>query len=119
MSTTSTISRPVVSGAAQINWSIDRSVLSALEPVSKQAFTLDNPFPTSFRSDSSDAVKERLKPFTPCTVMHNLRPFLGVGYGTEWVLRGSGVGKGDDTDSGSYSFLRRQASGTGPIDGHN
>jgi regulator-associated protein of mTOR len=118
MSSTSTLSRPVISGAAQVNWSIDRSVLSALEPVSKQAFTLDNPFPTSYRTGSLDNIKERFKAFTPCTVMHNLRPFLGVGYGTEWVLRGSGVGKGDDTDSGSYSFLQRQAR-TVPSEAYN
>jgi len=119
MSTTSSLSRPIVSGAAQINWSIDRSVLSSLEPVSQQAFTLDNPFPTSFKNEDPEIIKSRLKPFAPYTVMHNLRPFLGVGYGTQCVLRGSGVGKGDDTDSGSYSFLRKQASGTVPTKTHD
>lgn len=45
----------------------------------------------------------------PYTVIHNLRPYLGVGYGSRIYLRGAGVGTGEDTDSGSYSFLRSQA----------
>jgi regulator-associated protein of mTOR len=45
----------------------------------------------------------------PYTVMHPLRPWLGIGYGKSCHLRGSGVGEGDDTDSGSYSFLQSQA----------
>jgi hypothetical protein len=47
--------------------------------------------------------------YKPYTVMHNLRPYLGVGYGNRVYLRGAGVGTGEDTDSGSYSFLRSQA----------
>jgi regulator-associated protein of mTOR len=44
----------------------------------------------------------------PFTVMHPLRPWLGIGYGKNCHLRGSGVGEGEDTDSGSYSFLQSQ-----------
>jgi regulator-associated protein of mTOR len=47
--------------------------------------------------------------FRPYTVLHPLRPFLGIGYGKNCWLKGSGVGKGHDTDSGSYSFLKEQA----------
>lgn len=47
--------------------------------------------------------------YRPSTVVHPLRPFLAFGYGRSWFLRGAGVGKGDDTDSGSYSFLKAQA----------
>jgi regulator-associated protein of mTOR len=46
--------------------------------------------------------------WAPYTVMHPLRPWLGIGYGKNCHLRGSGVGEGDDTDSGSYSFLQSQ-----------
>jgi hypothetical protein len=45
----------------------------------------------------------------PYMVMHPLRPWLGLGYGKTCHLRGSGVGEGDDTDSGSYSFLKSQS----------
>ena len=110
MSTTATLSQLTIAGAAHVDWSICRSNLSSLESVSRERFTLDNPFPTSFRN-GPDLVSHRLRPFAPYTIMHNLRPFLGVGYGSECVLRGVGVGKGDDTDSGSYSFLQRHASG--------
>lgn len=46
--------------------------------------------------------------YKPYTVIHNLRPYLGVGCGNRVYLRGAGVGSGEDTDSGSYSFLRSQ-----------
>jgi hypothetical protein len=44
----------------------------------------------------------------PYAVMHPLRPWVGLGFGSTCRLRASGVGQGDDTDSGSYSFLKSQ-----------
>jgi regulator-associated protein of mTOR len=53
--------------------------------------------------------------WAPYTVMHPLRPWLGIGYGKNCHLRGSGVGEGDDTDSGSYSFLQSQGKMAGVL----
>ena len=86
-----TSSPPIASGQREVSLGIYRSNLSTLSPV-----TCDT---ISYASSS---------PFQPYVVMHNLRPFLGLGFGTKCALRGSGLGKGDDTDSGSYSFLRSQ-----------
>ena len=60
----------------------------------------------SFDRQSDDVIKLKQ---TPYTVIHPLRPFLGIGYGRTCILRGAGVGKGDDTDSGSYSFMKAQS----------
>ena len=81
----------------RVDFGLFRSTRDAIKPVTEEQFILD-PQP--------DQVVQTYKPFT---VMHSLRPFLGVGYGHSTMLRGSGVGKGDSTDSGSYSFLRSQA----------
>ncbi|WWC89265.1 uncharacterized protein L201_004186 [Kwoniella dendrophila CBS 6074] len=51
-------------------------------------------------------INERFKPYT---IIHPLRPFLSLGFGKKWFLRGCGIGKGDNTDSGSYTFLKSQA----------
>lgn len=60
----------------------------------------------TFTPQADDVASRRFKPYT---VVHQLRPFLAIGYGRTCFLRGAGVGKGEDTDSGSYSFLRAQA----------
>lgn len=44
----------------------------------------------------------------PYAVMHPLRPWVGLGFGSTCRLRAAGVGNGDNTDSGSYPFLKSQ-----------
>lgn len=80
------------------NFGLYRSTLSMMTSVTEETVTFGE----------QDSKSESLKGAKPYTVVHALRPFLGIGYGTESYLRGAGVGKGDDTDSGSYSFLRAQ-----------
>ncbi|ORY31945.1 raptor N-terminal caspase like domain-domain-containing protein [Naematelia encephala] len=98
MSTISTI-LPNSNGAGpSANWGIYRSNLSLVSAVTEE--TID------FGPQEDDV---KLQDFKPYTVVHPLRPFLGIGYGRTCFLRSCGVGSGDDTDSGSYSFLRAQA----------
>lgn len=85
-----------LSTSVNVSWGIHRCSLGRLSTVSTETFRLD--LPVSIGSGHP----------IPYTTMHPLRPFLGVGYGNQCVLRGSGVGKGDDTDSGSFSFLSKQ-----------
>ncbi|WVQ80742.1 hypothetical protein IAT38_002847 [Cryptococcus sp. DSM 104549] len=80
------------------SWALHRAALGSLSEVTTE---LINFGPQVRDVEAGD--------FRPYTVMHPLRPFLGMGYGRTCYLRGCGVGKGDDTDSGSYSFLRAQA----------
>ena len=80
------------------NFGIHRSTLSTLSAVTEESIT--------FARQAPDVDAHSFKPYT---VVHPLRPFLGIGYGRSCFLKGAGVGKGDDTDSGSYSFLRAQA----------
>jgi regulator-associated protein of mTOR len=82
-------------------WAIHRST-SILEEVSTEIYKLDNVFPSG---PEHQAQAKRAFPFT---VIHGLRPFLGVGFGTQSCLRGVGIGKGDDSESGSYAFLKKQ-----------
>ena len=82
----------------RVNFGLHRSSTSMLDRVTEET--------VYFYEQSFDVGQKGFKPFT---VMHNLRPFLGIGYGRSCFLRGSGVGKGDDTDSGSYSFLTAQS----------
>jgi hypothetical protein len=84
--------------APHANWMLHRSTLSDLSVVSQDNIV--------FGHQSEDVLRGGFKPYT---VIHPLRPFLSLGYGRTCYMRGSGVGKGDDTDSGSYSFLRAQA----------
>lgn len=81
----------------EVGWRLYRSSGSSITSVADDLFH----FPTDRL-----AAQHRCRPYT---VMHPLRPFLSIGYGKESTLRGAGVGSGDDTDSGSYSFLRSQA----------
>jgi hypothetical protein len=80
------------------NFTLHRSTLSMLSTVSEDKII--------FESQAEDVVAGK---FNPYTFIHPLRPFLSVGYGRTCYLRGSGKGEGDDTDSGSYSFLRAQS----------
>lgn len=80
------------------NWSLHRTSLGSCNPVTVESI--------SFDSQPADVMAQGFRPYT---VMHPLRPFLGIGFGETCYLRGCGVGKGDDTDSGSYTFLREQA----------
>ncbi|EIW67838.1 hypothetical protein TREMEDRAFT_32602 [Tremella mesenterica DSM 1558] len=86
------------SGRPRVNWGLYRSTLSNLSTVTEDVIT--------FANQQSDVLAQNQVPYT---VIHPLRPFLGIGYGRSCLLRGSGVGKGEDTDSGSYSFLKAQA----------
>lgn len=72
-------------------------IISSMTPVTEDEITFDVPP----RNVSTDL-------WGPYTVMHPLRPWVGLGYGVTCHLRGSGVGEGDDTDSGSYTFLKSQ-----------
>lgn len=81
-----------------VNWSLHRSTLSTVTRVTQETI--------HFPKQAPDVAERDIKPYT---VLHPLRPFLGVGYGRNCHLRGSGVGEGDTTDSGSYSFLQAQA----------
>ena len=80
------------------NWSLHHTSLGSCNPVTVES--------RSFESQPADVMTQGFRPYT---VMHPLRPFLGIGFGETCYLRGCGVGKGDDTDSGSYTFLREQA----------
>jgi regulator-associated protein of mTOR len=80
------------------HWGLHRSTMSRLDSVTEETVFFD----------TQDSMVESLG-MRPYTVVHPLRPFLGVGYGSNCWMKGSGIGKGDDTDSGSYSFLRAQA----------
>ena len=84
--------------APYANFGLYRSTGSVLSSVTEERMT--------FAQQGSDVSAHGYKPYT---VLHPLRPFLAVGYGRTCFLRGAGVGKGDDTDSGSYSFLKAQA----------
>jgi hypothetical protein len=72
-------------------------IISNMTPVTQDDVTFEIP-PRKVVTDH----------WAPYTVMHPLRPWVGLGYGSTCHLRGSGVGLGDDTDSGSYSFLQSQ-----------
>lgn len=85
-------------GRPYANFGLYRSTLATINTVTEEAIT--------FGDQLEDVNGGRL---TPYTIFHPLRPFLGLGYGRSCHLRGSGVGKGDDTDSGSYRFLQLQA----------
>ena len=93
-STTSTLDAAI----PRANFGLHRSASSLLSVVTEESI--------SFAPQAPDVGAHGFKPYT---VVHPLRPFLGIGYGRTCFLRGAGVGKGDDTDSGSYSFLRAQA----------
>ncbi|ODO09834.1 hypothetical protein I350_02053 [Cryptococcus amylolentus CBS 6273] len=80
------------------NWSLHRTALGSCEPVTSETM--------AFPVQSPDVQAQNYRPYT---VMHPLRPFLGIGYGRKCHLRGCGVGEGDCTDSGSYTFLKSQA----------
>nr|ODN88217.1 dRaptor [Cryptococcus depauperatus CBS 7841] len=80
------------------NWSLHRTSMASCIPVTEETIEFGLQNPLDWERD-----------YRPYTVMHPLRPFLGVGYGKCCHLRGCGIGKGDDTDSGSYSFLKEQA----------
>ena len=111
MSTTARLELPALEGTVDVNWGLYRSTRSILSTVTENTFALEDPFPAlAPDADLSDRQqwRDRMSSFAPYTVMHNLRPFLGVGYGTESVLRGVGRGRGDDAESGSYTFLRSQ-----------
>lgn len=82
----------------RVNFGLYRSTLSSLSSVTEDVVTFDR--------QQDDVVKLGQAPYA---IIHPLRPFVGIGYGRSCLLRGSGVGKGDDTDSGSYSFLKAQA----------
>lgn len=86
------------SGRPTVNFGLYRSTDSSISLV-----TADH---ISFDVQSPDVAERGFRPYT---VVHSLRPFVGIGYGRTCYLRGSGIGRGDDTDSGSYSFLSAQA----------
>jgi regulator-associated protein of mTOR len=92
---------PVTSrgGIPSANWGMYRSTLGNITLVTEEDIT--------FRPQQEDVTGNRL--ITPYTRFHPLRPFLAIGYGRNCHLRGSGVGVGDDCDSGSYPFLQAQA----------
>jgi len=96
--TPSSTATPTDPGRPRANWSIHRSAVSRPTLVTEET--------TTFSPQSEDVGQRGFKPYTS---VHPLRPFLAVGYGRTCFLRGSGVGKGEDTDSGSYSFLKAQA----------
>ncbi|OCF40386.1 hypothetical protein I317_05821 [Kwoniella heveanensis CBS 569] len=87
-----------------VDWAIHRSALGQLSEVTKEQITFPNHSPSPSPEEDTDSVI-----FNPYTVFHPLRPFVSIGHGNTCYLRGCGVGEGDDTDSGSYSFLRSQA----------
>ncbi|WVQ99448.1 hypothetical protein IAU59_006583 [Kwoniella sp. CBS 9459] len=118
------LSTTTVSPSVTVEWAIHRSVLGQLGEITKESIT----FPPSSNSTSSSSAPsddnqdtEAQTPghihefsdqnidFEPYTVFHPLRPFVSIGLANTCYLRGCGVGQGDDTDSGSYSFLRSQA----------
>ncbi|KAK4689091.1 regulatory associated protein of mTOR, partial [Tremellales sp. Uapishka_1] len=80
------------------NFGIFRSTVEELVTVTEDQIL--------FGPQQMDVLEKKFKPYT---AMHPLRPFTAIGYGRTSFLRGAGVGKGDNTDSGSYSFLRDQA----------
>ncbi|KAK8864455.1 hypothetical protein IAR55_001704 [Kwoniella newhampshirensis] len=82
----------------ETNFALHRSTLGSLTSVTEETIHFPPQEPDVNQRD-----------FRPYTAFHPLRPFLGIGYGRNCYLRGCGVGKGDDTDSGSYSFLRAHA----------
>jgi hypothetical protein len=111
MSTTARLEAPTLAGAVNVTWGLYRSTRWSLSTVTEDTFTLNNPFPPlapNATAGDDKQWRQRMSTFAPYTIMHSLRPFLGVGYGTESVLRGVGTGKGDDAESGSYTFLRSQ-----------
>nr|XP_018262917.1 uncharacterized protein I303_04406 [Kwoniella dejecticola CBS 10117]OBR85075.1 hypothetical protein I303_04406 [Kwoniella dejecticola CBS 10117] len=87
-----------ISTSASANFSLYRTSLGSISTVNSQTIHFDQ-----------DDNLRKSKYHEPYTTIHPLRPFLSVGYGTKCHLIGSGIGQGDDTDSGSYSFLRAQA----------
>lgn len=72
-------------------------IISSMTTVTEDEVVFDTP--------PSNVVSDRWAPYA---VMHPLRPWVGLGYGSTCHLRGSGVGQGDDTDSGSWAFLKSQ-----------
>jgi regulator-associated protein of mTOR len=101
MATLSRLLRPDAPNAPSSNFAVYRSTTSTLDLVTAEIVAF-----APFEPSADDVRAELYKPYA---VFHPLRPFMGIGYGRNCLLRGSGVGKGDDTDSGSYSFLRAQA----------
>ncbi|WVQ72494.1 hypothetical protein IAR50_002049 [Cryptococcus sp. DSM 104548] len=91
-------SQPTLSGNPTANWALYRTALGSCESVTSERI----PFPVQ-------SLDVQAQDYRPYTVMHPLRPFLGIGYGRNCLLRGCGVGEGDCTDSGSYTFLKSQA----------
>ncbi|WVW83973.1 hypothetical protein I302_105996 [Kwoniella bestiolae CBS 10118] len=87
------------SGRPSATFSLHRTSLGSLTSVTSELI--------SFGAQSPETLNSKY--YRPYTVIHPLRPFLGIGFGHTYSLRGCGVGKGDDTDSGSYSFIRAQA----------
>ncbi|KIS01270.1 dRaptor [Cryptococcus deuterogattii 2001/935-1] len=93
-----TLHREVASIRTSTNWSLHRTSLGTCNPVAFESISFDSQ-PTAVMAQD----------FRPYTVMHPLRLFVGIGFGKTCYLRGCGVGKGDETDSGSYAILREQA----------
>jgi regulator-associated protein of mTOR len=94
----STISQINPSAHPTADFGLYRSTLNTISLVTAERI--------SFTAQQEDVAATNLVPYT---IFHPLRPFLGLGYGRSCHLRGSGVGKGDDVDSGSYTFLQGQA----------
>lgn len=86
------------SGTLGANWGLYRSTLDSVTLVTAEV--------VNFRPQQEDVTGTAFRPYT---MFHPLRPFLSIGYGRNCHLRGSGVGEGDDCDSGSYPFLQAQA----------
>ncbi|WWC94207.1 hypothetical protein V866_001047 [Kwoniella sp. B9012] len=96
----STISNlhPTTHGIPSADFALHRTTQGHLSPVTAETI--------SFGNQPSETLSGYFKPYT---VIHPLRPFLGIGFGHTYYLRGCGVGKGDDTDSGSFTFIKAQA----------
>ncbi|KAE8537916.1 hypothetical protein D1P53_005977 [Cryptococcus gattii VGV] len=93
-----TLHREVASIRTSTSWSLHRTSLGTCNPVTFESISFDSQ-PTALMAQD----------FRPYTVMHPLRLFVGIGFGKTCYLRGCGVGKGDETDRGSYAILREQA----------
>lgn len=89
---------PTPPGRVSANYGLYRSNLATISLVNDEI--------VSFKNQEDDVRETERRPYT---IFHPLRPFLSIGYGRSCHLRGSGVGRGDDVDSGSYGFMTSQA----------
>ncbi|WWC70047.1 uncharacterized protein I206_103991 [Kwoniella pini CBS 10737] len=84
----------------EINFSLYRTSLGSINLINSEIIQFEN------KKNKNPILNNKY--FKPYTVFHPLRPFLSIGFKDKCNLIGSGIGKGDDTDSGSYTFLKSQ-----------